>query len=319
MGYLTAIDRFVFWMFFLLCVVVSLHQAYATVYEKLEIWPLRGIYLRLLELWGRTFLMPIIFSYFISTMDFGERSLRIFMYSMIAIISAAIFVRECFGVRSAYYHAIETLMEKVNRPGITTKEISMAEILALNVYLFQHWSTDIMRISDTLARDEKLHFEKPTSIAIKNFSSLRKFMHTGGKAHKNSISLRNASTASASTSASAATSNQMMMSSMEMTELDFQQSFSGESRSVPLAGPHVNNHNEHDSGLHQRRGAHPVHQLQREAEGSHGVVLNPLMRPSQAPTSVVTNSTAVAPAVVVSSPRESLQHRMSTAVDSDDE
>ncbi len=47
-GYLTNVDRFVFWMFLLLIVVVSMHQIYATMKQKVERRPLRAIALRLI-------------------------------------------------------------------------------------------------------------------------------------------------------------------------------------------------------------------------------------------------------------------------------
>lgn len=187
MGYLTAVDDFVFWMFFVLCVVVALHQAYATLYAKLDIWPLRAVYLRLVELIGRACLLPVIFSYFLTTMDFGDKALRNGIYVLIALLTAAIFVRECFGVRSAYFHALSRLVDKINDPEVTLQQVSVVEVVVLNAYFFRVLSMSLVRISEVLARDDGgLFFEKPTHIRLKNFASWQKMMHSNGRSAQTS-------------------------------------------------------------------------------------------------------------------------------------
>jgi hypothetical protein len=47
-------------MFLLLVVVCTLHQVYATASEKVDRWPLRLIYMRLVEFIGRSLLMPAV-------------------------------------------------------------------------------------------------------------------------------------------------------------------------------------------------------------------------------------------------------------------
>eukprot|EP01037_Dinobryon_pediforme_P036136 gene36136-42929_t len=99
-GYLTDIDKFVFWMFLLLCVVVALHQMYATLYEKTETWPLRVVYLRLIEMFGRCFTPPAIIFYFLGTIEFGSQSLRNAMIVIVVTSMSILLVREVYGVRS---------------------------------------------------------------------------------------------------------------------------------------------------------------------------------------------------------------------------
>lgn len=167
-GYLTAIDEFVFWMFFLLCLVVALHQAYATMFEKLDIWPLRAVYLRLVELVGRTFLLPTILSYFIQTMDLADKSLAIFLFVVVSLLAVAIFVRECYGVKATYYAAIERLVEKVRRPGVRLQEISQVEALVLNRHLFGVWSRCLLRLSEAVATNQELQHEPQTSVELRH-------------------------------------------------------------------------------------------------------------------------------------------------------
>ncbi len=52
-------------MFLLLVIVVTAHQTYATLTEKQEQWPLRKLYLRLIEFGGRTFIFPIVLSFYL--------------------------------------------------------------------------------------------------------------------------------------------------------------------------------------------------------------------------------------------------------------
>lgn len=175
-GYLTDIDKFVFWMFLLLCFVVAMHQAYATLFEKVEVWPLRLLYLRLIELIGRCFVPPAIIFYFLETIEFGDRHVRVGMTATTVVLISVLFVREVFGVRSAYYKAIEGLVEKFNRATLTTKEVSYGEILALNTYFFKKVSFSWEDIANELTLKGRLHFEKPTSIMVKNMSSLANVM-----------------------------------------------------------------------------------------------------------------------------------------------
>lgn len=175
-GYLTDIDKFVFWMFLLLCVVVALHQMYATLYEKTETWPLRVVYLRLIEMFGRCFTPPAIIFYFLGTIEFGSQSVRNAMIVVVVTSMSILLVREVYGVRSAYYHAIEKLTDKFNRPGLTTKQVSKVEIVTMNHYFFNKWSTELDDIANALNTKGDLHFEKPTSIMLKNMSSLARVM-----------------------------------------------------------------------------------------------------------------------------------------------
>lgn len=179
-GYLTDVDQFVFWMFLLLCVVVSLHQIYATLYEKVETWPLRLIYMRIIELVGRCFLPPAIIFYFLATIEFGSSSLRDAIMSLVIVSVSGLFIGEMFGVRAAYYHAMELLVLKTNRPDLTTKELSWMEIVMLNRYLFGVWSTSLQLIANEITQKGYVHFEKPTSVTLHNMNSLSHVMGVSG-------------------------------------------------------------------------------------------------------------------------------------------
>lgn len=184
-GYLTDIDKFVFWMFVMLCIVVAMHQVYATLVEKVHTWPLRKIYMRAIELGGRCFLPPAIVFYFLATIEFGSASLKTTFITVTILASIGLFFGELFGIRSSYYHAMEALIAKANRPELTTKEFSWIEIAFLNHYLFGEWSTSLHRIAHEISVHGHLHFEKPTSVTLHNMTSLSQVMggvggHGGG-------------------------------------------------------------------------------------------------------------------------------------------
>eukprot|EP01033_Poteriospumella_lacustris_P013530 gene13530-9682_t len=181
-GYLTDIDKFVFWMFVMLCIVVAMHQVYATLVEKVHTWPLRKIYMRAIELGGRCFLPPAIVFYFLATIEFGSASTKTAFITVTILTSIALLFGELFGMRSSYYHAMEALIAKANRPELTTKEFSWIEIMCLNHYLFGEWSTSLHRIAHEISLHGHLHFEKPTSVTLHNMTSLSQVMGGVGSA-----------------------------------------------------------------------------------------------------------------------------------------
>ncbi len=54
-------------MFLSLVLVCTMHQVYATLHEKADRWPLRIVYLRVIEMAGRTCLISTILLYFLTT------------------------------------------------------------------------------------------------------------------------------------------------------------------------------------------------------------------------------------------------------------
>lgn len=175
-GYLTDIDKYVFWMFLLLCIVVSLHQMYATLIEKVETWPLRQIYLRIIEMIGRCFVPLAIVVYFFETVAFGSKAFQEFLIIVLALSIFILFVRECIGVRSAFYNSMGKLVNKANQPMITAKELSWIEVVALNRYYFNTWSLSLELIGMELHQKGELHFEKPTSVTLRNMTSMSNIM-----------------------------------------------------------------------------------------------------------------------------------------------
>jgi hypothetical protein len=86
-GYLTVFDRYMIGMYLFVAFCVILHQITRRMREKQEEWPMREIYVRLLEVLGRIFALPIVvLSYFLMFRDSFEGS-RGGAYSFISAVT----------------------------------------------------------------------------------------------------------------------------------------------------------------------------------------------------------------------------------------
>eukprot|EP01033_Poteriospumella_lacustris_P004249 gene4249-3032_t len=122
-----------------------------------------------------------------SALNFDAEQLQLFpsntaFITVTILTSIALLFGELFGMRSSYYHAMEALIAKANRPELTTKEFSWIEIMCLNHYLFGEWSTSLHRIAHEISLHGHLHFEKPTSVTLHNMTSLSQVMGGVGSA-----------------------------------------------------------------------------------------------------------------------------------------
>jgi hypothetical protein len=140
-GYLTNVDKYVFWMFLLLVGVVVLHQTYATLHNKKERWPLRNFYMRLIESFGRIFLIPFVLIYYVGQIETSiKTSFAAILIAFSAIYVAAISTREMVGLKSAYGMTMVGLVEKFNDPNTTMANVSWLEVLVINVLIFHEYS-----------------------------------------------------------------------------------------------------------------------------------------------------------------------------------
>lgn len=88
-GYLTIFDSYMIGMYLFVAGCVILHQLTRRMREKQEEWPMREIYVRILEVFGRIFALPIVvFSYFLMFRDsFGEsKKLYTFLISGVTLL-----------------------------------------------------------------------------------------------------------------------------------------------------------------------------------------------------------------------------------------
>ena len=124
-----------------------MHQTYATLKEKVDQWPLRILYLRLIETIGRVVVFLIVVVYFIKMISPNE-STKVIMYSISFIICISTACRELFGLRSATFLSLHNLLEKVKNPSTTVADISSIETLVFNIWKFKTLSLTKVHISE---------------------------------------------------------------------------------------------------------------------------------------------------------------------------
>ncbi len=171
-GYLTNVDRFVFWMFLLLVAVVSMHQIYATLKQKVDRWPLRAVVLRIIEFTGRVIILPFIVVYFLTMITYHDELMT--SQAMIGLTSAVTFIiaiQEVFGVKKCIIGSVDALIEKVNNPETTVKDLSLAEFVVLNWMQFKTISTSKLLVAKELQEKGSLSRFSAAALQIKHLAS----------------------------------------------------------------------------------------------------------------------------------------------------
>lgn len=187
-GYLTNLDKFIFWMFLLLVIVVILHQAYATLYEKLDRWPLRIVYLRLLECTGRTFVLPAIILYYMNEIpDTLSKSTQDVVVGMVFAATSIILFREYFGLRSSWKSALRGLIDKVNHEDTVVKDLSWVEIFVLNVWKFGVFSTSPHLLGKFLQNQHKLEVDMTDDVKLRNLGVITDILHASPRAGRHDV------------------------------------------------------------------------------------------------------------------------------------
>eukprot|EP01039_Chlorochromonas_danica_P002365 gene2365-2597_t len=160
-GYLTHVDRYIFGMFILLVGCTVLHQAYATLREKVTIWPLRKFYMRLIEAFGRVLVVPItlfFFIYYIANHDIHD-SVAGGVLSVMIIFTIAMVMQETAGIRACFDNVMVTLIEKLNRANTdSTILVSPTEVLATNLVLFRKCSFTTQYMVDVIRKEGQLSY-----------------------------------------------------------------------------------------------------------------------------------------------------------------
>lgn len=127
-------------MFLLLVIVVGAHQMFATIRAKSDDRPLRSIVLRVIEFCGRVFILPLVTFYFIKQIKSGSDKSREILLDCILTLTAAIFMKEIFGLAKVFRVAQDSLIKKANNPDSTLADFSPSEILYLNLTMFKSLS-----------------------------------------------------------------------------------------------------------------------------------------------------------------------------------
>lgn len=134
-GYLTDFDKWIFRMFVMLALCVFSHQVVVNSFRKVETWPFRAVVIRLIELLGRSLVMPLSFAFFISTFEGPEIEsfTKIYVELPLLLFFFLIMVRECFGVRKSINQNMEKICEKIEKK---KKAMSWWELFSVNLYYF---------------------------------------------------------------------------------------------------------------------------------------------------------------------------------------
>lgn len=171
-------------MFFLLVIVVALHQLYSTLIFKHEEWPLRLIFLRLIECTGRVLLFPLIILYYMLQINTFNSSLLLTMFIGVSTIG----LREFFGLLKVTRVSIKKLLEKANNKDLKILDFSKLEIFILNLLLFQKFSVSFRFIANNLSEQGELTIKTkrdlaPTLRDVEDISNLERkssLYNTGG-------------------------------------------------------------------------------------------------------------------------------------------
>jgi hypothetical protein len=140
-GTFSLFDLYVIMMFILLFMSTALHQLVCTLRskEKLEKWPLRQLYIRLLEFIGRTFVIPfaVITYAAIFHKAVGDYGLGIAI-SLCAVFVSALAFRDIFGLLKLIPSAMKEVGNKSH-----SSNMSLLETVVFNWYMYHVWSTKL--------------------------------------------------------------------------------------------------------------------------------------------------------------------------------
>ena len=143
LGYLTTFDTFVVQLFIVLFVCCAVHSFIQRFQEvgKIEKWPLRKFWIRLLDFSGRVILIPLECYLFVVAFPHAETvNQRIGMWTFIAIFTVAIVVRESFSIAKHFKNAMIEIQIKIVDKKI---KISHLEAILINFYVDKKLSNKI--------------------------------------------------------------------------------------------------------------------------------------------------------------------------------
>jgi hypothetical protein len=135
-GYLTNFDYFVTVMFVVLfaCCILHLLTVRLAKDTKLEKWPIRKFYIRLLEFFGRVTIIPLTTTFYLYYFRLAEDAATIYASSfVIGLFIFLVSVREFFSTRSAFEAAMENIKSKAD----DLSDVSTMEVILFNLYTYR--------------------------------------------------------------------------------------------------------------------------------------------------------------------------------------
>ena len=149
-GYLTVVDVFVFDMLLILFFIISAHQMNFTLYEKMELYPLRGVVIRVAESIGRVGVFPLVIFLFLYRITSTPLLIKQITISLGIIIDGAVLYREVFAVGRIVRASLVLLDAKITNPELNWNEVTAIEIIVFNFYKFGRFTKSTERIKTHL-------------------------------------------------------------------------------------------------------------------------------------------------------------------------
>lgn len=156
-GTLTDFDVFILTMFFIMFACSMLHQFIVTLVQKQRQseWPMRAVYIHLLEFVGRVMVLPVVIGFYMSWFPYTERTGTIVGGSIcLAVFGAFVCARELEELVTVLKASMTEIGLKVERLG----ELSQPEIFLFNVYTYGVYSRSLthhMYIVSARQREEQ--------------------------------------------------------------------------------------------------------------------------------------------------------------------
>lgn len=174
-------------MFLVLVLVVVVHQLYSTLQEKQDRWPLRLVYLRILECAGRSVVLPFVVAYFVFLMPSAlgdspsHEALRKAVFAIVVAGSGIIFLRELSGLYAAWIRALSHLVVKVNAKDTTLGDLSWIECLIINVWKFGVISISPQFLIVVLQHREEMDLGFKQRLSLRQESIMRELRKSPSK------------------------------------------------------------------------------------------------------------------------------------------
>ena len=160
-------------MFLLLVIVCAMHQAYSTIHEKTDQWPLRIWLMRCIEFAGRTFVFPSVIIYYLTEMKDVPLTTKYTMLAVVLSMTFLIATREFLGVRKAFFVSLGGLLEKINAKDVKIDQLSKLEILIFNFWYFSRITTKLDLIAEYLHKVGDFDDPARHTLDLRNVYALR--------------------------------------------------------------------------------------------------------------------------------------------------
>ena len=126
-------------MFLMIVIAVFMHQVSARLHAKSDIYPLRSLLLRIVEITGKVGIIPAVVLYFFWTFTkFSSPASRDVVTALVAGGVGYVFVREITGFKADVERVCGLIRVKMNSPA--SHNITSAEGLVLNWVMFRIFS-----------------------------------------------------------------------------------------------------------------------------------------------------------------------------------